>query len=77
MSSKQEKKALKEEMRKYLDLWVRDWVFDLYNHGVKFNEVHQALVHYQEPLVELVFEGQPLSKHTDGKSQRKQAPFGN
>jgi hypothetical protein len=66
MSSQQERKALKDEMRMHLDLWVRDWVFELYNHGVRFNEVHQALVHYREPWVELVFEGQRLFKHTDG-----------
>lgn len=68
MSSRQERKALKDELRKHLDLWVRDWVFDLYSHGVKFNEFHQALVHYQEPWVELVFAGQPQFQHTDGDS---------
>jgi hypothetical protein len=48
MSTTQENKA----MRDYLEL-CKDWVFDLYsNHGVRFNEIYRALVHYREPWVE-------------------------
>jgi hypothetical protein len=51
MSSMQEKDAI----RNYLDTQVVHWFFDLYdNHGVRFNEIYQALVHYREPWIESV-----------------------
>jgi hypothetical protein len=47
MSSTQENKA----MRDYLDL-CKGWFFDVYaNHGVEFDEIHEALVHYRQPWV--------------------------
>jgi hypothetical protein len=50
-------------MRDYLDL-CKDWFFDLYAvHGVEFDEIHQALVHYREPWVRSVVE----SLHASGQ----------
>ncbi|KAE9377176.1 hypothetical protein N431DRAFT_462961 [Stipitochalara longipes BDJ] len=56
MSKTQEKDAEREEnkaVRAYLDTQVIHWFFYLWDtHGVRFNEIYEALVHYREPWVE-------------------------
>ncbi|CZR59521.1 uncharacterized protein PAC_09415 [Phialocephala subalpina] len=48
MSESQKNKAIRE----YLNLSIKDWAYDLYaNHGVRFDEIHEALVHYREPWI--------------------------
>jgi hypothetical protein len=48
MSTTPENRAI----RLYMDQ-CKDWVYNLYtNHGVRFNEIYKALVHYREPWVE-------------------------
>jgi len=47
----------RDAVKRYLDDQVMSWFCWLFNvHGVRFDEIHQALVHHREPWISSVIE---------------------